>query len=292
MPDAAPRPDRAEAFVADLPDPPATALVVSVPHAGVDTAPYAAPLATGLDVRCDADLFVDRLYAGAATQAAGAGTVALVRARLSRFVCDLNRDPDDVSQAAVAGHPDPRNTDGRGFIWAVTTTGTPALARPLTLDEWRERRTLHAGYHAALASALAAARARFGFALLIDGHSMPSVGRRGHSDPGRPRADVVPGDRMGATCAPALSALVRGHFESAGLRVAMNDPYRGGFVVARHGRPSGGVHAIQIEMRRDLYMDEATYQPVPERMARLTDTLAGLIDALLRFDPRQEARRP
>jgi N-formylglutamate deformylase len=262
-----------EIFQATLPDDPATAVVVSVPHAGTATLDFAGPLAADLDVRCDADLFVDELYEG---NVAG----AFVRARLSRFVCDLNRHPDDVSARAVPEHPAPRNNDGRGFLWEVTTRGTPALARPLTLAEWQARRAAHAAYHAALAGALARARTKFGFAILVDGHSMPSVGRQGHSDSGRARADIVPGDRSGQSCAPALSRLVGEHFEGHGLSVAFNDPYKGGFITTHHGRPAEQVHAIQIEMRRDLYMNETSYQRLPELMARMRGLLAELLRKL------------
>jgi N-formylglutamate amidohydrolase len=266
-------------FEATLPEDPVTAVVLSVPHAGTDVGPFGDVLAPTLDVRCDADLFVDDLYAGAPRG-------AFVRAVVSRFVCDLNRDPDDVSQRAVPDHPAPRNADGRGFVWEVTTTGAPALARPLSLDEWQARKAIHQGYHGAIAGALARARAKFGYAILVDGHSMPSVGRQEHADPGRPRADVVPGDRMGKSCAPGLSRLVDRHFRSRGLSVAFNDPYRGGYITAHHGRPAEQLHAIQIEMRRDLYMDEAAFTPLPDKVARLRPVLAELLRALDDYDPR------
>lgn len=265
-----------------LPSDPPTPVVVSVPHAGIEVASFGSALDPELDVRCDADLFVDELY--------GAASGAYVRARLSRFVCDLNRDPDDVSPRAVPTHPSPRNADGRGFVWEVTTTGAPALARPLTQGEWRVRREIHAAYHAALADALERARKKFGFAILVDGHSMPSVGRRGHSDPGRARADIVPGDHLGTSCFPALSRLVGAHFSRRGLGVAFNDPYRGGFITAHHGQPADGVHAIQIEMRRDLYMDEATFTRLPEKMARVGGVIEDLLRALDAFEPDGDAR--
>src|SRR5262252_11200054 len=145
---------------------PSSPLVVSVPHA---------------------DLFVDRLYRIGEADA----PEVYVAAQTSRFVCDMNRDPDDVSQGAVPEHPAPRNTDGRGFIWAITTAGAPALARPLALDEWRERTAIHAAYHHAIVRALTRARERFGYAILLDGHSMPSRGRLGHKDPGRARASAT-----------------------------------------------------------------------------------------------------
>jgi N-formylglutamate amidohydrolase len=267
-------------FEADLPDLPSTPVVVSVPHAGIATAGFADPLAPSLDVRCDADLFVDALWTAAGVRG------AFIRARLSRFVCDLNRHPGDVSARAVPDHPAPRNQDGRGFVWEVTTTGAPALARPLSLSEWEARRAVHVAYHDAIRRALDAAKARFGFALLVDGHSMPSVGRAGHRDPGRSRADIVPGDRDGTSCAHGLSALLVEHFTAHGLRVARNDPYKGGFVTAHHGRPAEGRHAIQIEMRRDLYMDEAAFAPLPEKQQRLAQILGGLLRRLDGFDPR------
>ena len=194
---------------------PTTPVVVSVPHAGVRTAGYEETLTPELDVRGDADLFVDRLYRIGEPD----GPETYVSAQLSRFVCDLNRDPDDVAPGAVPEHRAPRNVDGRGFIWAVTTTGAPALSRPLTLPEWSGRTAIHTAYHEAISRALLRARARFGFAVLVDGHSMPSRGRAGHTDTGSVRADVVPGDREGTSCSPALRALVTRHFAAAGLTV-------------------------------------------------------------------------
>jgi N-formylglutamate deformylase len=266
-------------FFAQLPDPPASPVVVSVPHAGISVAGFTEVFTPGLDVRCDADLFVDELYQPAAPK-------AFLRANLSRFVCDLNRHPDDVSARAVPSHPAPQNIDGRGFLWEVTTTGTRALSRPLSAAEWEARRDIHAAYHGALAGALARARSHFGFAILVDGHSMPSVGRSGHTDPGQKRADIVPGDRLGTSCAPALSRLVGDHFREHGLRVAFNDPYRGGFITTHHGRPAEQIHAIQIEMRRDLYMDEARFQRRPEGMTRLSQAIGALLRKLESFDPR------
>ncbi len=258
------------AYAAMLPDPPTSPVVVSVPHAGVSIEGFAEVFAPGLDVRCDADLFVDELYQPAAPK-------AFLRAKLSRFVCDLNRHPDDVSARGVPSHPAPQNIDGRGFLWEVTTTGRRALSRPLTGAEWETRRSIHAAYHGAIADALARARSVFGFAILVDGHSMPSVGRSGHSDPGHARAEIVPGDKLGTSCAPALSRLVGDHFREHGMRVAFNDPYRGGFITSHHGRPAERIHAIQIEMRRDLYMKEATLERRPDQMAAISKVLAALL---------------
>jgi N-formylglutamate amidohydrolase len=263
-------------FFAQLPAPAPSPLVVSVPHAGVGVSGFEGALSPDLDVRCDADLHVDRLY----RIGDAGGPPACVAAHLSRFVCDLNRHPDDVSTSAVPSHPAPRNTDGRGFVWAVTTTGAPALRRPLTHTEWQARAAIHAAYHGAITDALARARAQFGFAILVDGHSMPSLGKQGHKDPGRRRADVVPGDREGTSCAPVLSRHVGDFFRAQGFSVAFNDPYKGGFITTHHGQPATGIHAIQIELSRDLYMGEATYAPRPAGFARVQGALAELLASL------------
>lgn len=269
-------PSGGSSFFERLPAPAPGPVVVSVPHAGVGVAGFDGALSAELDVRCDADLHVDRLYRVGGPE----GPPACVAARLSRFVCDLNRHPDDVSSGAVPSHHSPRNIDGRGFIWAVTTTGAPALRRPLSHDEWQARAAIHAAYHGAIASALERARAQFGFAILVDGHSMPSMGKQGHKDPGRRRADVVPGDREGTSCSPVLSRHVGDFFRARGFSVAFNDPYKGGFITTHHGQPASGIHAIQIELSRDLYMDESTYAPRPEGFARLQLALAELLTSL------------
>jgi N-formylglutamate deformylase len=263
-------------FTSRLAPQPTTPVVVSVPHAGVRTAGFDEALSPELDVRGDADLYVDRLY----RLGQDGGPETWVAAQVSRFVCDLNRDPDDVGAGVVPEHPSPRNNDGRGFIWAVTTVGAPTLMRPLRLDEWRERTAIHADYHDAIARARARARDRFGFAILVDGHSMPSRGRLGHTDTGRDRADIVPGDREGQSCAPALTEFVCAHFVRHGFSVRPNDPYKGGFITAHHGRPADRIHAIQIEMRRDLYMNEQTFVPDEAGVARLQGVLGELVERL------------
>lgn len=266
-------------FVAHLPMDPQTPVVVSVPHAGIATDGFADALAPDLDVRLDADLWVDELYDGAPSG-------AFCKAKLSRFVCDLNRHPDDVSALAVPSHPAPRNSHGRGFIWEITTEGTPAMARPLAFDEWQLRKQVHAAYYDAIGTALSRARAKFGFAILVDGHSMPSRGKFTHADAGNDRAHIVPGDRQGQSCAASLSRAVEHHFLSSGYGVCFNNPYQGGFITTHHGQPTNHVHAIQIEMRRDLYMNEHTFEKQPAGFARLKETLRTLLRQLDAFDPR------
>jgi N-formylglutamate amidohydrolase len=128
-------------------------------------------------------------------------------------------------------------------------------------------------------------RAHFGYAVLLDCHSMPSLGRPGHADPGARRADIVPGDVRGASCAPSISRLLGDHFARAGFAVRPNDPYMGGFITKSHGRPARGVHAIQLEINRDLYMEEEALRYDEAKAARLIPHLLGLVDKLRVWQP-------
>jgi N-formylglutamate amidohydrolase len=257
-------------------------ILVEVPHAGVGVPPDVRPeLALDDDgVRRDADLYVDRLYARAPELGA-----TLIYTEVSRFVVDLNRSADDVDELAVAGHPSPRPLDQggapRGLIWRVATDGTPALAAPIALASWRARvERYHAPYHRAVDGVVASLRARFGKLVVLSGHSMPSVGKATHADPGKRRADVVPGDLRGRACAPSVTETAERHFRAAGLSVATNDPYQGGETTRRLGRPDDGVHALQVELNRDLYMDEASFAIKEPGFARLAALCEELVDKL------------
>ncbi len=251
-----------------------TAVVVEVPHAGREVpADVRAQLLVGDGVILrDSDLHVDRLYASAPAHGA-----TLLTSRLSRYVVDLNRAPDDVDRQTVRDHPAPRPTQSRGVVWRTTTEGKPALREPITFVELERRLALyHAPYHAALEAEVARKKARFGHVVLVSGHSMPSSGKGGREK----RADVVPGSRGRTSAGRLVIDLVERHFLENGLTVKHDDPYRGGWSTQRYGRPLEGVHAIQIELSRAIYADEATATLVPEGVARVERVLGGLLDAL------------
>lgn len=250
-------------------------LIVEVPHAGIDVPAELAPLLAveARDVARDADLYVDELFHRAPAHGA-----VLLTAQTSRYVVDLNRFEHDVDAAAVPGLPTARPHLPRGLIWRETTDGRAVLRRPLSPAELEARleRYYHP-YHRALAAEINAVRARFGFVVLLSAHSMPSVGRATHTDPAVRRADVVPGTRGRTTAHAAVIDAVDTHFRAAGLSVRHDDPYRGGATTARWGQPHEGIHAIQVELNRALYMDEAA-------LARRGDAfrwLASLCDALV-----------
>ena len=207
----------------------------------------------------------------------GAG---LLSARVSRYVVDLNRAPDDVDLETVRDHPAPRRAQPRGVVWRVTTEGRPLLRSPLDYRALRERLTrYHEPYHTRLADELESTRQQFGFVVLVAAHSMPSAVRRGPRDVER-RADVVPGTLGRTTAHARVIELVDEHFRAAGLSVRHDDPYRGGYTTAHYGRPGQGTHAIQIELNRALYMDEATCRPKTGDFERLQGLLGALMTRL------------
>ncbi len=235
--------------------------VFASPHSG-DVYPADMGTVAGLDsasLRSAEDALVDRLIAPGQTLGA-----TLLLARLGRAWVDLNRAPDDLDPALIegldGGGASPRAAAGYGVIPRLTGDGRPLYDRRLNAAEAATRIAgAHVPYHAALDGLMQAAHARHGIAVLVDWHSMPSRATQGVGGARGP--DVVLGDRHGASCAVELSRRLRRSFEALGWRVALNQPYAGGWTTRRWGRPAEGFHAVQIELNRALYLDEATLQP-------------------------------
>ena len=262
--------------------PPETPLVVEIPHAGVyvDPLSLANMVAPASSIARDADLHVEALYAGAPSR--GAHVIA---SQVSRYVLDLNRAEHDVDPAAVAGaRPEVRAT--RGLVWRLTSDGEEVLARPISRAELERRLGwLYRPYHARLAEIIAEKRRRFGYAIVLAAHSMPSVGRSGHPDRSHARADVVPGTRARTSAAGSVIDVVDHVAVAHGLTVAHDDPYKGGFTTQHYGRPREGVHVVQVELARRLYMDETTLAVDPPRFARLQRFCDELLTALAAARP-------
>lgn len=264
------------AFSLKAPDGPETAVLVEVPHAGLAVPEVVrSQVAVSRDVVLrDSDIYVDKLYAGAPSVGA-----TLLAAGVSRYVVDLNRAPDDVDPQTVPDHPDPRGVQPRGVVWRITTEGRPALREPLTYAALVDRLDrFHAPYHRAVRAQLERKRERFGHAVLLAAHSMPSVSRTGLST--GPRADVVPGTRGRTTADARIIECVDAHFREAGLTVRHDDPYRGGWSTGHYGRPGERWHAIQIELNRALYVDEATSQPKDGDFEKLEALVVDLVRKL------------
>ncbi|MGR3498668.1 MAG: N-formylglutamate amidohydrolase [Limimaricola soesokkakensis] len=238
-------------------------VVFASPHSGRDY-PKSLLARTGLDarlIRSSEDAFVDQLFAAAPEHGA-----PLLAARVPRAWVDLNRAADELDPALVEGvvrrAHNPRVASGLGVIPRVVAGGRAIYSGKIGLDEARER--LDTGwipYHAALQSLLAESLEQFGESILIDCHSMPHEAIELAGTRGRPRPHVVLGDRYGAAAAPRVMARIEAAFTAAGLRVARNTPFAGAYVTQTYGRPSRRQHAVQIEIDRSLYMDEARIEP-------------------------------
>ncbi|MFO0588363.1 MAG: N-formylglutamate amidohydrolase [Polyangiaceae bacterium] len=263
-----------------------TPVLVEVPHAGVHLDPesLAFTIAPARCIARDADLYVDRLF-----QDAPALGATMIVSRVSRYVVDLNRGPGDYDGDSVEGGTG--RGAPRGLVWRVATDGSPVLARRLPRAEL-ERRMAYAyrPYHEAVGALLAHKVARFGFAILVCAHSMPEPPRKpgplgyriGNNEPS-PLADIVPGTRGRTSASGRLIDLVDAHARSAGFSVKHDDPYKGGFSTAHYGAPARGVHAIQIEIARRLYMDPDTLGPDPQGFKNVrcfARTLVGRLTAV------------
>ena len=272
-------------FTRHEPGVPAAPLVLDSPHSGEDYPAdfdHAAPRSA---VRQAEDTHVARLWRGALAHGA-----TLVEAHFPRAYLDANRGLEDVDPALFAEGerwPGPvrvtRKTEqGVGLVWRLARGGVPMYARGLSVEEVERRiRTCWHPYHDAVARALDERHRAFGAVWHVNCHSMPAVGDALSDDPGRERADVVLGDRDGTTCEAAFTRLVAEAFASHGYSVAVNDPYKGVELVRRHGRPAEGRHSLQVELKRTLYMDEASLLP-NAGYARLEADLARLLAALQR----------
>ncbi|MBK9704825.1 MAG: N-formylglutamate amidohydrolase [Betaproteobacteria bacterium] len=214
-------------------------------------------------VRQAEDTHVARLYGCA--PALGA---TLLEANFPRAYVDANRSLADIDPELLADDwgeplaPGRKTAQGIGLVWRLARNGAPMYRRRLAAAEVSARiRRAGIPYHAALARALDLRHLAFGAVWHVNCHSMPAVGDARSDDPGRERADVVLGDRDGTTCEAAFTHLVAEAFASRGYSVAVNDPYKGVEIVRRHGRPAERRHSLQVEVKRTLYMDEASLLP-------------------------------
>ena len=258
--------------------------VFSSPHSGAEY-PAAFLKASSLSpllIRSSEDAFVDELFAAA--PAAGA---PLLAARVPRACIDLNRSADDLDPALIAGATrrflNARIVAGLGVIPRVVGEGRQIMQGKLTLAEAERRiRDNWHPYHDRLRGLLAEARQMFGMAILIDCHSMPHDALAVAPSVWGRRPDVILGDRFGAACERWLTDAATDLFASAGFVVARNALFAGGYITQTYGRPGQGVQALQIEIDRALYMDEARverlacFADVAERVGRVAAGLAAL----------------
>jgi len=236
--------------------------VFNSPHSG-SIYPRAFLSASRLDVatlRRSEDSFVDQLVHGVVARG-----YPLMRAHFPRCYVDVNREPYELDPRMFEGRlPSFANTrsmrvaGGLGTVARVVGDAQEIYAQRLPVDDAIRRiESLYKPYHRSLRRLFTRVHRDFGAAVLIDCHSMPSAA--GAKDD-RPRADVVLGDRYGTSCAAVVVEMVEATLRGLGYLVSRNKPYAGGFITEHYGNPAVGLHAIQLEINRALYMDERRYE--------------------------------
>ncbi len=265
-------------------------LVMASPHSGRDypASFLASSRLSPAQLRRAEDPFVDSLLDGV-------HGVPVLRARYGRAYLDLNRAADELDPAMFDGPPPvvPRATErvaaGLGVLPRVAAHGLDIYRRRIAPEEARLRiEQLHRPWHDQLGVLLARARARHGYAILVDCHSMPRPA-------GILPPQIILGDRHGASAAPALVGLMERHFAAAGWRVGRNIPYAGGHTTEHHAAPAAGIHTVQVEIDRALYMEpqrlvqHSGFAEVAAAMAGLSRLLVAAGPLLGLAPPRAEA---
>ena len=224
-------------------------------------------------LRRSEDSFMDELIAG--LSALGFPTVSV---NFPRSYVDVNREPYELDPRMFSGRlPSFANTrsmrvaGGLGTIPRVVGDGQEIYGERIAVDDALTRiETLYKPYHRALRRLINKAHRTFGTVVVIDCHSMPSVGVS-REEPRRP--DVVIGDRYGTSCAPILADSVEETMIRLGYSVGRNKPYAGGFITEHYGNPASGLHTVQLELNRAVYMDERRR----ERSARFAQVASDFV---------------
>lgn len=221
------------------------------------------------DIRQSEDCYVDELFAMAVPLGA-----PLLKANFPRAYLDVNREPYELDPKmflepvpSYANSRSVRVAGGLGTIAKIVGEGQDIYKAKLPLDEALSRiESLYKPYHNQLGQLLSDTKMQFGYAVLIDCHSMPSghdmVGAGGYYG-NTPRPDFIIGDRFGRSCADALSWAAIELLQNMGYYVAHNKPYAGGYITEHYGRPHRDYHALQIEVNRALYVDEKSLIRLP-----------------------------
>src|SRR5258708_3362703 len=256
-------------------------VVFNSPHSG-NVYPRTFLAASRLDVatlRRSEDSFVDELTIGVVRRG-----YPLMRAHFPRCYVDVNREPYELDPRMFEGRlPSFANTrsmrvaGGLGTVARVVGDAQEIYGQRIPVDDAIRRiEGLYKPYHRALRRLFTRVHRDFGAAVLIDCHSMPSTAGSKNE---RPRADVVLGDRYGTSCVAAIAETVQSTLRGKGYSGSRNKPYPGGLIPEHYGNPAAGLHAIQLELNRALYMDERRFEHSAS-FGRLAADLEMLADAL------------
>jgi N-formylglutamate amidohydrolase len=212
-------------------------------------------------IRQSEDFLVDEIFASVVELG-----IPMLHANYARAYLDVNREPYELDANMFAGElPDFVNTNsvrvagGLGTVARIVAEGQEIYRDKLVVAEVLDRvKNLYQPYHQALRNILAKTHVAFGYCVLVDCHSMPSVR---HDTRRNVRPDIIVGDRYGTSANREIVNSAMQILRDLGYDVAINKPYAGGFITEHYGRPKEGMHALQIEINRSIYMDEKAMVP-------------------------------
>ena len=234
-----------------------------------------------MEIRRSEDFLVDEIFSAAPSLGA-----PLLAAQIARAFLDLNREPYELDPAmfeeALPAHANKSSVSvsaGLGTIARIVAEDMEIYDQPLSYSEAEARiQRYYFPYHQALRRLADEAHGRFGCAIVIDCHSMPSARS------GKEGADIIIGNRYQSSASEELSRQAAQILTEMGYCVRFNRPYSGGFITKAHGVPARGFHALQIELNRALYMDEARMEK-SAGFATLTQKMRRFIEALVNLSP-------
>ncbi len=237
-------------------------VMIAVPHAGRE---YPADIVARSRVGLSGLQSLEDRHADALAADAILAGYCTIMARRGRAILDLNRHEGEIDASSVADLPygvqmraSAKLRGGLGLVpHRYHSMGDLWLRRPSYAEVAERISDIHAPYHAQVSQLLGDIFAAWGTAVLIDLHSMPPIRTGTEKD----RVDVVLGDRFGQSASVGLTSRVAELIGGHGLRVAINAPYSGGYTLERHSRPQRGIHALQVEIDRSLYLDATLDQP-------------------------------
>lgn len=237
---------------------------VTMPHSGEkvpDLTPWLKELPETI-LMADVDRYIDLLY----EPALQALLIPSEKTQWHRYAVDLNRIPSDIDSDSVQGCVKESGTHSDGYHWVKTKQGQLLMPSPMSLDcHAKLTQLIYEPFHQGIRKHYDFFRSQGHKNIFhLDAHSMPSMGTKNHRDPGEMRAEIVISDCLGISCDKAFRDLVIVAYVNAGFKVGYNWPYLGGRVTENYGNPASHQHVIQVELNRNLYMDEVTKKIKPE----------------------------
>ncbi len=237
--------------------------IVTMPHSGEkvpDQCDWLKALPEEI-LMCDVDRYIDVLY----EKNLELLDIPFVKTEWHRYAVDLNRIPEDVDADSVIGSNNKSGLHSRGYHWVTTTQGDQLMRRPISIKQHSDLTNLiYEPFHKDIRKLYDQFKKDNAVIYHLDAHSMPSVGTSMHKDPGQRRADIVVSDCLGKSCGTAYKDLVIKAYINSGFTVGYNWPYMGGRVTEQYGHPNLGQQVLQVELNRDLYMNEVSKKIKPD----------------------------